>query len=182
MAKIRCTGPGVAGQREGAYLGQKGVVGVVGDKKCGLLGRGHFRSRCGRSAFAGQQALVGSLAQLPEQAGHGDGGQQQEGKEDFMMAGNHGWRPSVRHSRSPAARASATRTWYCGLSRSAVILWSASRSGATSTATAGQAMLSTVTKAVRPRVTVMPALRRAELSTPARARLRVVKEIGRAHV
>ena len=42
-------------------------------------------------------------------------------------------------------------------------------------ATAGQVMLSTAGRAVRPRVTVMPAWSRAELRTPARARLRVTQ-------
>ena len=42
-------------------------------------------------------------------------------------------------------------------------------------ATAGQAMLSMVVSAVRPRVTVMPAWSRAELRSPARARLRVTQ-------
>src|SRR5580698_2673251 len=46
-------------------------------------------------------------------------------------------------------------------------------SGAISRATAGQVMLSSAGSAVRPRVTDSPAWRSAELTTPARARLRV---------
>src|SRR5579863_6997483 len=115
---------------------------------------------------------------MPKHAAHGQGGHQQDGKDHNLVARNHGCRPpiwgaSVRHSSSAVASVCATRAWYSASSGSEVTLWSESRSGANSIATAGQAMLSIPGNGTRPRVTVVPACINAEFSTPASARLRI---------
>ncbi len=90
-------------------LGEQGTVGVVGDQQGGLDGRSHQGSLRGSGVFAGNQALVSALAQVPEHDAHHQGGHKEDGKEDGLIAGNHGSRASVRHSSKAAARVEATR-------------------------------------------------------------------------
>ena len=83
-------GFGVLGQGEGLSLGEQGVVGVVGDDQSGLLGGGDFRRFGGGGVLADDEALVSALAEVPENAAHGDGGGEQNGEEDGLVAGDHG--------------------------------------------------------------------------------------------
>ena len=70
----------------------------------------------GCRGFAGEEPLVGAVAQLPEHNSHAEGGDEQHGEEDLLVARNHGWRASVRvgserHSSTAAASEAATRAW-----------------------------------------------------------------------
>ena len=173
---------GSAGRGREQGLGHERVVGVVGDQQGGLLGGGDLGGLGGRGVLAGEQALVGALAQLPQHRAHDEGGHEQDDEEDGLVAGNHGWLTSAarRRAHAPLEDRGGQGLGDAGLVVGVVEARRAVRcrrraSGAISTATAGQVMLSMAGRAVRPRVTVMPAWSRAELSTPARARLRVTQ-------
>ena len=64
-ARARALGSGAGA---GTDLGHEGVVGVVGDEEGGLLGGGDLRGPGWGRSLTGEQALVGAVAQLPEDA------------------------------------------------------------------------------------------------------------------
>ena len=109
-------GSGVGGKRQGMHLGSEGVVHVVGGDEGGLFGGRDFGGLGGGGGFAGEESLVGAVAQLPQADAHAKRGDEEHDEEDLLIAGNHGWLRlravgSVRHSSMAAASAAATRAW-----------------------------------------------------------------------
>ena len=109
-------GSWVGGKRQGVHLWDQGIVEVVGGNEGRLFGGGDFGGLGRGSALAGEQAFVGMVAQLPELNAHAEGSDEEQGKEDLLVARDHGWRASVRvgserHSSTAAAMDAATRAW-----------------------------------------------------------------------
>ncbi len=109
-------GTGVGGQGQGLLLGEQRAVGVVGDEEGGLLVGRDDGGLGGCGVFSCEEALMGALPQMPENAAHDERGGEQYEEEDLLIAGDHGWRTPVRsgserQARIAAARAAATRAW-----------------------------------------------------------------------
>jgi hypothetical protein len=83
-------GTGVLRQREGLVLGEEGVVLVVGDQEGGLFSGGDLGGLGGGRVLAVEQALVGALAQMPQDHTHGHRSGEQHDEEDGLIAGDHG--------------------------------------------------------------------------------------------
>lgn len=81
---------GSAGRGQGLYFCEQGAVGVVGDEEGGLLVGCDDGSLGGCGVFSREEALMGTLAQVPEHAAHNERGGEEHEEEDFLVAGNHG--------------------------------------------------------------------------------------------
>jgi hypothetical protein len=102
---------GILGQGQGLGLGEQGTVGVACYQQGGLFRGRNLGGLGGRRVFSGKQPLMGAIAQLPQGHAHHHRSHEQDSEEDGLVAGNHGWLSSVRHSKSAAASAWATRVW-----------------------------------------------------------------------
>ena len=146
----------------------QGVVGIVGGDQSGLFGGRNLGGLSGRRGLAGEEALVGALAQLPEHDAHGEGGdeaagqRESSGSEGSRLAGLRAPLDNRRRAERPERRpASGSR--HCRAPR--VIVLSAPRSGRDfdREGRAGHAV--DAGQRVRPRVTLNPAWSSAELRT-----------------
>ncbi len=81
---------GILRKGERLLLGQQRAVGIVGDEQGGLLRLRHDGGVGGGGVFAGQEALMGALAQLPEDGAHDRRGNEEKDEENGLIAGNHG--------------------------------------------------------------------------------------------
>src|SRR5208283_2330459 len=102
---------GIGGKRQRTRLHLKGAVGIVRDQQRGLFSGRDFRGLGRRGILTREKSLMSALAQVPEDAGHDERRGEQDREQYLLVAGNHGWRGSMRHSRSAAARDAAMRAW-----------------------------------------------------------------------
>jgi hypothetical protein len=69
-------------------LSDQGTVGIAGNQEDSFFGWGNLRGAGGCGDLAGDQALVGALAQMPQHHAHNYRGHEEYNEKNALVAGN----------------------------------------------------------------------------------------------